>query len=191
MDIKIAGVTPSIMKEALERAKIARMHILGIMKEAISAPRSQVSEYAPSIVTLRIDEKKIGAVIGTGGANIKALQQESGATINISDDGLISIFASSRSKGNEVAEKIRAMIEEPEVGKIYTGVVKKIMDFGAFVEFLPKKEGLCHISKLSRTRVEKVEDILKEGQEIPVKLIEIDRMGRINLSYIDAIEGNK
>ncbi len=190
MDIKIAGVSAELMKEALERAKEARFKILDIMAGCLSEPRNHVSGNAPTIINLRIDEKKIGAVIGTGGSNIKKIQMETGADVSISDDGSTSVSASTRAKAERAVEMINLLIEEPEVGKIYQGTVKRIMDFGAFVEFLPKCEGLCHISKLSRRRVSKVEDVLKVGQIIPVKLIEIDRMGRVNLSYIDALEAN-
>lgn len=188
MDIKIAGVSPAIMKEALERAHEARMHILGIMCNTLDAPRSEVSENAPTILTIKIDEKKIGAVIGSGGQTIKGISADTGATVNINDDGLVTIFGSNRHKAEKAKEAVLAVIEEPEVGKIYNGTVKRIMDFGAFIEILPKYEGLCHISKLDKKRVKNVSDVLKIGQIIPVKLMEIDRMGRLNLSYIDALD---
>ena len=154
MDIKIAGVSPEIMKNALAQAKEGRMHILGIMNQCISAPNAELSQYAPRVEMMTIPEDKIGALIGPGGKNVKAISDKYNVTINTENDG----------------------------------TVKKIMDFGAFVEILPGKEGLCHISKLSRSRVEKVSDVLKEGQEIPVKLLEIDKLGRLNLSYVDALE---
>lgn len=188
MDIKIAGVSPSIMKEALERAHIARMHILSIMAEILPSPRSEVSENAPTILSFKIDEKKIGAVIGSGGQTIKGISAETGATLNINDDGVVTIFGSNKHKAENAKEAVLRVIEEPEVGKIYNGTVKRIMDFGAFIEILPKYEGLCHISKLDKKRVKNVSDVLKIGQIIPVKLMEIDRMGRLNLSYIDALD---
>jgi len=188
MDIKIAGVTPQIMSEALQQAKRGRMHILGIMKQCIAGPRAEISEYAPKILTMKVDEEKIGAVIGTGGKTIKAIAAQSGAVVNIEDDGTITIYGSNNASAQSAKELVNSIIEEPEVGRIYQGTVKRIMDFGAFIEILPGKEGLCHISKLSRKRVEHVEDVLKVGQVVPVKLMEIDRQNRLNLSYIDAIE---
>ncbi len=186
MDIKIPGISIEIMKTALQQALEGRKHILSIMNETISQPNADVSDFAPKVLSLKVDVDKIGLLIGPGGKNIKAMSEKSGAKINIDEDGTISIFAREK-KGAEMAETmIKGMIEEPEVGRIYHGVVKRIMDFGAFVEILPGKEGLCHISKLSKERVNNVSDVLKEGQEIEVRLIEIDRMGRINLSVVDA-----
>lgn len=188
MDIKIAGVSPSIMKEALERAHVARMHILKIMTDTLPAPRKEVRANAPTILSLKIDEKKIGAVIGQGGQTIKGISQDTGANVNIDDTGLVKIFASTRTKAEKALDMVKAIVEEPEVGKIYNGTVKRIMEIGAFIEILPKKEGLCHISKLDKKRVKSVSDVLKVGQIIPVKLMEIDRLGRLNLSYIDALD---
>ncbi len=188
MDIKISGVTAEILKTALEQAKQGRMHILGIMNQTISAPTSEISEYAPKIVTFKIDTEKIGAVIGPGGKTIKSISEKTSASINIDNDGTIIIYGKDKAHAEEAEEMIRGLVEEPEVGRVYNGTVKRIMDFGAFVEIFPGKEGLVHISKLSRERVNSVTDELKVDQEIPVKLIEIDRMGRINLSYIDAID---
>jgi len=188
MDIKIAGVTPELMHQALDQAKKGRMHILGIMTKCLPEPRKEISEYAPKILTMKVDEEKIGAVIGTGGKTIKAIAQQSGAEVNIDDDGTITIYGSNSAVAQKAKELVNSIVEEPEVGKIYQGTVKRIMDFGAFIEILPGKEGLCHISKLSRKRVEHVEDVLKVGQQVPVKLIEIDRQNRLNLSYIDALD---
>ena len=188
MDIKIAGVSPSIMKKALERAHEARMHILGIMNATLPAPRKEVSKNAPTILSLKIDEKKIGAVIGQGGQTIKGIATDTGATVNIDDTGMVTVFGATRAKAEKALDMVKAIIEEPEVGKIYNGTVKRIMEIGAFVEILPKKEGLCHISKLDKKRVKSVSDVLKVGQIIPVKLMEIDRLGRLNLSYIDALD---
>lgn len=188
MDIKIAGVTTEIMEKALAQAKRGRLHILGIMKETISAPAPKVSEYAPKIETMKIDVDKIGALIGPGGKTIKGISATYGVTVNTEDDGTVTIYGKTGKATDGAKVAIKAIVEDPEVGTIYQGTVKRIMDFGAFVEILPGKEGLCHISKLSRKRVEKVTDVLKEGQQIPVKLIEVDKMGRLNLSYIDAIE---
>ena len=188
MDIKIAGVTTEIMEKALAQAKRGRLHILGIMKETISAPAPKVSEYAPKIETMKISVDKIGALIGPGGKTIKGISATYGVTVNTEDDGTVTIYGKTGKATDDAKAAIKAIVEDPEVGTIYQGTVKRIMDFGAFVEILPGKEGLCHISKLSRKRVEKVTDVLKEGQQIPVKLIEVDKMGRLNLSYIDAIE---
>lgn len=190
MDIKIAGVTPEIMKKALEQAKAGRIHILNIMEDTLKAPREEINEYAPKILTMKVDLEKIGAVIGTGGKTIKAIASQSGAEVNIADDGTITIFGRNAAAAKLAKELVQSIVEEPEVGRIYQGTVKRIMDFGAFIEILPGKEGLCHISKLAKTRVQNVEDVLTVGQSVPVKLIEIDRQGRLNLSYIDAIEGN-
>ncbi|MDX9915145.1 MAG: polyribonucleotide nucleotidyltransferase [Sphaerochaeta sp.] len=187
MDIKIAGVTPQIMQKALAQAKDGRMHILSIMDKALSAPRSEISEYAPKILTMKVDEEKIGAVIGTGGKTIKAIASQSAAEVNIADDGTITIYGRNNASAQMAKDLIKSIIEEPEVGRIYQGTVKRIMDFGAFIEILPGKEGLCHISKLSKTRVQSVDEVLKVGQVVPVKLIEIDRQNRLNLSYVDAI----
>ncbi|MBO4716917.1 MAG: S1 RNA-binding domain-containing protein, partial [Spirochaetales bacterium] len=189
MDIKIAGVTPEIMSNALQQAKEGRYHILGIMEGTLAGPRAEVNQYAPKILTTKVDEDKIGAVIGTGGKTIKGIAQATGAEVNIDDDGTVTIYGKNTACAQAALEMVKAIIEEPEVGKVYQGTVKRLMDFGAFVEILPGKEGLCHISKLARTRVENVSDVLSVGQVIPVKLIEIDRTGgRLSLSYIDAID---
>lgn len=189
MDIKIAGVTPEIMSKALQQAKEGRYHILGIMEQTLAGPRPEINKYAPKILSTKVDEDKIGAVIGTGGKTIKGIAQVTGAEVNIDDDGTVTIYGKNSAVVQAALEMVKAIIEEPEVGKIYNGTVKRIMDFGAFVEILPGKEGLCHISKLARTRVENVSDVLSVGQVIPVKLIEIDRTGgRLSLSYIDAID---
>ena len=186
MDIKIAGVTPEIMSKALQQAKEGRMHILGIMTSTLAAPRSEVSELAPKILSLKVPEDKIGAVIGTGGKTIRSIAETSGAEINIEDDGTVMIYGKNNATAQSAKKLVLSIIEEPEAGKIYHGVVKRIVDFGAFIEILPGKEGLCHISKLARTRVKNVSDVLSVGQEVDVKLTEIDRQGRLNLSYIDA-----
>ena len=186
MDIKIAGVTPEIMRKALNQAKEGRMHILSIMGEVLPGPRSEISELAPKILTVKVPEDKIGAVIGTGGKTIRSVAEQSGAEINIDDDGTVMIYGKNNAAAQEAKRLVLAIVEEPEEGKIYHGKVLRIVDFGAFIEILPGKEGLCHISKLSKGRVKNVSDVLQVGQEVDVKLIEIDRMGRLNLSYIDA-----
>ena len=190
MDIKIAGVSMDIMRKALDQAKRGREHILGIMEKCINKPQP-ISPYAPKIDTMKIAVDKIGALIGPGGKNVKALCAQYGVTINTEDDGTVTIYGKTGKSCDEAKAAIKGICEDPEPGTIYQGTVKRIMDFGAFIEILPGKEGLCHISKLSRQRVEKVTDVLKEGQVIPVKLLEVDKMGRLNLSYIDAIEEQK
>jgi polyribonucleotide nucleotidyltransferase len=188
MDIKIDSVDSEILTAALGEAKKGREHVLSIMSQTIEKPRGNISDYAPKIISMKIDVDKIGAVIGPGGKSIKAISESSGATVSIEDDGSVTIYCREKSGAEAAQKSIEAIVKEPEVGEIYTGTVKRIMDFGAFVEFLPGKEGLVHISKLSRDHVNAVKDVLSEGQEIPVKLIEVDRLGRINLSYIDAID---
>jgi polyribonucleotide nucleotidyltransferase len=191
MDIKIAGVSPEIMRKALDQAKRGRLHILSIMNQTISKPATSISEFAPKIVTMKIDIDKIGALIGPGGKNIKALCEQYHVTINTENDGTVTIYGKSAKDAEEAKAAVTGVVSDPEVGRIYNGTVKRIMDFGAFVEILPGKEGLVHISRLSRQRVAVVTDVVKEGQELPVKLIEIDKMGRLNLSYIDAIDGGE
>jgi polyribonucleotide nucleotidyltransferase len=188
MDIKIAGVSPEIMRKALDQARRGRLHILSIMNRTISRPTDQISEYAPKIVTLKIDVDKIGALIGPGGKNVKALCEQYSVTINTENDGTVTIYGKNAKDAEEARTAVMGIVSDPELGRIYKGVVKRIMDFGAFVEILPGKEGLVHISKLSRQRIAQVSDVVKEEQEIPVKLLEIDKMGRLNLSYIDAID---
>jgi len=188
MDIKIAGVNPEIMRNALDQAKRGRLRILSIMNNTISKPLEEISEYAPKIITLRIDVDKIGALIGPGGKNIKALCEQYSVKINTEDDGTVTIFGKSTKDATDAKAAVLGIVLDPEVGKTYNGTVKRVMEYGAFVEILPGKEGLVHISKLSRQRVAQVSDVVKEGDKIQVKLIEIDKVGRLNLSYIDAID---
>ncbi|MDR3192320.1 MAG: polyribonucleotide nucleotidyltransferase [Treponema sp.] len=188
MDIKIAGVSVEIMRKALDQARRGRLHILSIMNRTISRPTDQISEYAPKIVTMKIEVDKIGALIGPGGKNVKALCEQYSVTINTENDGTVTIYGRNAKDAEEAKAAVTGIVSDPEIGRIYNGVVKRIMDFGAFVEILPGKEGLVHISKLSRQRIAQVGDVVKEEQEIPVKLLEIDKMGRLNLSYIDAID---
>ncbi|MCL2294767.1 MAG: polyribonucleotide nucleotidyltransferase [Spirochaetes bacterium] len=189
MDIKISNVTPELMKKALEQAKRGRLHILEAMKPAMSGGGDgKISDYAPQILTMTVDADKKGVVIGSGGKTIKGISEKTESSINIDDKGKIVIFGKNREKAEEAKKMILALIEEPEVGRVYNGIVKRILEFGAFIEILPGKEGLCHISKLSFDKVNAVTDVLKEEQELPVKLMEVDRMGRINLSHIDAID---
>jgi polyribonucleotide nucleotidyltransferase len=190
MDIKIAGVSTEILKKALDQAKRGRMHILGIMEGTIAAPSAELSELAPKIVSLKIDIDKIGAIIGPGGKNIKALCETYGVQINVDDDGSVTIYGKNQKAAYDAKDAVLGIAEDPEVGRIYDGVVKRIMDFGAFIEILPGKEGLCHISRLSKTRVEKVTDVVHEGDKVKVKLLEVDRLGRINLALADALDEN-
>jgi polyribonucleotide nucleotidyltransferase len=188
MDIKIAGVSIEILTKALEQAKKGRLHILSIMNATIDKPAEDINENAPKIVTLKIDVDKIGALIGPGGKNVKALSELHSVTINTENDGTVTIYGKTTKDAEATKAAVLAIVTDPEPGKVYDGKVMRIMDFGAFVEILPGKEGLCHISKLSRQHVAQVTDVLTEGQQIPVKLMEIDKMGRLNLSYIDAID---
>jgi len=182
MDIKIQGLTHDILKEALQRAHKGRMHILDIMDQTISKPRDDLSEYAPRIISIQINPEKIGEIIGPKGKTIRAIQEESGATIDIDDSGLVKIAAVSGEAGTRAREMIEAIVQEPEVGRIYEGPVKNTTTFGAFIEILPGTEGLCHISELQDERTEKTEDVLKKGDITRVKLLAIDEKGRLKLS---------
>ncbi len=182
MDIKIDGITEEIMKIALDQAKSGRLHILEEMSKVISSSRQEMSEWAPMIITMNIDTSKIREVIGKGGSVIKALTEETGATIDIDDSGLIKIISVDGRAGRLAKKKIEQITAEVEVGRIYAGKVVKLMDFGAFVSVLPNKDGLVHISEISEERVEKVTDKLAEGDIVNVTVLEIDRQGRIRLS---------
>lgn len=188
MDIKIEGITQEIMQIALKQAKEARLHILGVMDQAIGGHRDELSEFAPRIYTLKIDQEKIRDVIGKGGAMIRAITEASDTNIEIEDDGTIKIFATEKAKATIAIEKIEQVTAEIEVGKVYTGKVSRIADFGAFVEVLPGKDGLVHISQIAHERVAKVTDYLSEGQEVQVKVMEIDRQNRVRLSMKELIE---
>ena len=185
MDIKIEGITPEIMQIALNQAKGARMHILGVMEQAIPAPRADISDYAPRIHTMKIDPKKIKDVIGKGGATIRALTEETGTSIDIDDDGTVKIAAVDNSAAKNVMARIEEIVAEVEAGAIYKGKVTRLADFGAFVAIVGNKEGLVHISQIAEERVEKVSDYLQVGQEVTVKVVEIDRQGRIRLTMKD------
>ncbi|EGT80164.1 polyribonucleotide nucleotidyltransferase [Haemophilus quentini] len=185
MDIKIEGITPEIMQIALNQAKSARMHILGVMEQAISAPRADISDYAPRIYTMKIDPKKIKDVIGKGGATIRSLTEETGTSIDIDDDGTVKIAAVDSNAAKNVMGRIEEIVAEVEAGAIYKGKVTRLADFGAFVAIVGNKEGLVHISQIAEERVEKVSDYLQVGQEVTVKVVEIDRQGRIRLTMKD------
>ncbi len=187
MDIKISGVSEEILRQALAQAKAARLYILGKMLETISAPRENLSAYAPRIITLEIPVDKIRDVIGPGGKTIRKIIEETGVAIDIEDDGRVFIASTDQEAGRRAQQIIEGFTKNVEVGATYLGKVKRIMNFGAFVEVLPGKEGLVHISQLAKERVNKVEDVVSVGDEILVKVTEIDRQGRINLSAKDAI----
>ncbi|TAL72146.1 MAG: polyribonucleotide nucleotidyltransferase [Rhodanobacter sp.] len=182
MDIKIDGITEEIMQIALAQAKRGRLHILGEMAKAISTPRTEMSEYAPRLLTVKIHPDKIREVIGKGGATIRSITEETGATIDINDDGTVIIASVNRSAGEAAKKRIEQIVSDVEPGKVYEGKVVKLMDFGAFVTIMPGKDGLVHISQISNERVEKVSDKLKEGQVVKVKVLEVDKQGRIRLS---------
>ncbi len=191
MDIKIEGVSKEIMATALAQAKAGRLHILGKLQEAIGAPRSTVSEHAPKVFSLQIHPDKIRDLIGPGGKMIKALTAEFNAKIDVEDSGKVTVFAPNGTVGDQLSNRIMSLTAEAEVGKIYKGVVKNIMNFGAFVEILPGTDGLVHISELAAGRVEKVTDVVKEGDEIMVKVLDIDQRGKIRLSLKAALEEQK
>ncbi|AIU71550.1 polynucleotide phosphorylase/polyadenylase [Hafnia alvei FB1] len=186
MDIKIEGITREIMQVALNQAKGARLHILGVMEQAINAPRGDISEFAPRIHTIKINPEKIKDVIGKGGSVIRALTDETGTTIEIEDDGTIKIAATDNEKAKHAIRRIEEITAEIEVGRIYQGKVTRIVDFGAFVAIGGGKEGLVHISQIADKRVEKVTDYLQMGQDVPVKVLEVDRQGRVRLSIKEA-----
>jgi len=182
MDIKIQGITKEIMQVALAQAKEARMHILGVMQSAMSHANTDVSDFAPKLFTLKINPEKIRDVIGKGGATIRALTEETGTSIDITDDGSVKIASTDQAAGEEARRRIEELTADVEVGRVYTGRVVKIMDFGAFVAILPGRDGLVHISQISNDRVENVSDFLKEGDSVTVKVLEVDKQGRIRLS---------
>jgi polyribonucleotide nucleotidyltransferase len=182
MDIKIEGITKEIMEVALNQAKEGRTHILGKMNEVISKPREELSDYAPRIISFKINPDKIRDVIGKGGATIRALCEETGATIDLDDDGTVKVASADNAAAQEAKRRIEQITADVEVGMIYEGKVAKLMDFGAFVTILPGKDGLVHISQISNERVEKVSDKLREGETVRVKVLEVDKQGRIRLS---------
>jgi len=182
MDIKIQGITREIMDVALGQAREARLHILGEMAKVIDAPRDEMSEWAPTIMTFKIDPEKIRDVIGKGGSVIRAMTEETGATIDIDQDGTVRIASVDSSSGKEARRRIELITADVEVGRVYEGKVARLMDFGAFVTILPGKDGLVHISQISNERVEKVSDKLSEGDVVRVKVLEVDRQGRVRLS---------
>jgi polyribonucleotide nucleotidyltransferase len=185
MDIKVEGITPEIMKVALAQAKDGRLHILGEMNKVLSTTREKMSDYAPSIITLKIDPEKIRDVIGKGGAVIRGITEETGTTIDIESDGTVKIASVSGAAGREALRRVELITADVEVGTVYEGKVARLMDFGAFVTILPGRDGLVHISQISNERVERVSDKLKEGDSVRVKVLEVDRQGRVRLSMKD------
>ena len=188
LDLKLKGMPHAMMAETIEKARVARLHILGEMAKTLAEPRKEISKYAPRIETIKINPEKIGALIGPGGKNIKKLVEESGCEIDIEDDGTVNIFSVSPEGMKIARDAIMGMTAEAEVGKIYRGKVVTIKEFGAFVEFLPGKDGLVHISELANFRVKKTEDIVKMGDEIWVKCLGVDEKGRVRLSRKAAME---
>ncbi|MEO8444080.1 MAG: S1 RNA-binding domain-containing protein, partial [Gammaproteobacteria bacterium] len=182
MDIKIDGITRDIMENALSQAKEARLHILQEMNNVLSTHRQQMSEWAPTIITMKIDPEKIRDVIGKGGSVIRAITEETGASIDIDNDGTVKIASVNATAGREAQNRIELITADVEVGSIYEGRVARLMDFGAFVTILPGRDGLVHISQISDERVERVGDKLAEGDIVRVKVLEVDRQGRVRLS---------
>ncbi|MGZ8159780.1 MAG: polyribonucleotide nucleotidyltransferase [Methylobacter sp.] len=182
MDIKIDGITAEIMKTALDQAKHGRLHILGEMNKALSTTREEMSDFAPRIITFKIDPAKIREVIGKGGATIRSITEQTGASVDLTDDGIVKVASVDKAAGEEARRLIEEITAEVEVGKTYEGKVVRLMDFGAFVTILPGKDGLVHISQISDERVDKVSDRLNEGDVVKVKVLEIDRQGRVRLS---------
>ncbi|HEU4436401.1 MAG TPA: polyribonucleotide nucleotidyltransferase, partial [candidate division Zixibacteria bacterium] len=188
MDLKTAGITLDIMGKALEQAKAGRLHILEIMEKTISKPKPELSPYAPRIITIKIKPDRIGEVIGPGGKNIRAIVEQTGAKIDIEDDGTVLIASVDGAAGEAAKNMILGMVEEPEIGRIYEGKVRRIAAFGAFVEILPGTDGLIHISELDTKRVARVEDVLKLGDMVTVKVIGIDPEGKVRLSRKAVLE---
>jgi polyribonucleotide nucleotidyltransferase len=182
MDIKITSITREIMQVALEQARSGRLHILGEMNKVLAKPRENMSEWAPTIITLKIDPEKIRDVIGKGGAVIRQITEETGTSIDIENDGTVKIASVQGAAGREAQRRIELITADVEVGRVYEGRVARLMDFGAFVTILPGRDGLVHISQISEERVERVGDKLKEGDLVRVKVLEVDRQGRVRLS---------
>ena len=188
MDIKIDGLTEDILRKALDQAREGRIFIIGKMRETISAPRSDISQYAPRITTVKVKVDQVRNVIGSGGKNIRQIISETGVTIDVEDDGTVTIASSDAEAASRAVMMVKWLTEEAEVGKIYRGTVKKIVDFGAFVEILPGTEGLLHISQIAKERINKVTDVLQEGDEVMVKVLEMDKSGKIRLSRKEALD---
>jgi polyribonucleotide nucleotidyltransferase len=188
MDIKIHELPKEILGKALEQARTGRLHILGKMLESLDKPREEISQYAPAIVTIKINPDKIRDIIGPGGKMIRSIQSETNTRVEIDDTGLVKIVAISKAEGDAAMKLIQGIVMEPEIGRIYEGTVVKVMDFGAFVQISPGTDGLVHISQLSTRRVTKVTDVVKEGDTLRVKVLEISRDGKIRLSHKAVLE---
>jgi polyribonucleotide nucleotidyltransferase len=187
MDIKCKGVDRNILSQALDQARIGRLHVLEKMNEVLPASRPELSPYAPRIITIKIRPERIRDVIGPGGKVIRSIVERTGASIDVEDDGTINIASADEEAAKQALEIIRELTQEAEIGKLYTGTVKKIMDFGAFVEILPGRDGLVHISHIANEHIKSVSDVLKEGDEVVVKVLEIDPQGKIRLSRKEAL----
>jgi len=183
MDIKILELSKDIMQKALEQARDGRLHILGKMAEALDKPRQEISPFAPTIITIQVKPDKIREIIGPGGKVIRGIQSETGTSVAIDDSGTVKVAAFSKEEGAAAIKMIEELIREPEIGAIYEGKVVKITDFGAFVQIMPGTDGLVHISQLANHRVTKVSDVVKEGDQLRVKVLEISRDGKIRLSH--------
>jgi polyribonucleotide nucleotidyltransferase len=189
MDIKISGVTQEIMTQALAQAREARMQVLGVILNALPAPREKLSEYAPRMETIRINAEKIGALIGPGGKNVRGIQERTGVKIDIQEDGTVFVAGVDAAAVERAMEEVRGLTEEPEIGRVYTGKVVRIEPYGCFVEYMPGKEGLVHISQLADRRVESVEDEVKMGDEIMVMITDVSPDGKVRLSRQAVLEG--
>jgi polyribonucleotide nucleotidyltransferase len=188
MDIKISGVNREIMRQALHQAREGRLGILKIMNETLSSPRTNISGHAPRITTIKVKPDKIREIIGPGGKVIRGIIEATGVKMDVEDDGTVTIASNDESASRKAIEMVQRIAAEAEVGKIYRGTVRKIVDFGAFVEILPGTDGLIHISQLAPERVRRVSDVLKEGDEVMVKVLEIDKQGKIRLSRKEALQ---
>jgi polyribonucleotide nucleotidyltransferase len=188
MDIKVSGVNRDVMQQALHQAKEGRLHILGIMNKTLAGARTNVSGHAPRIVTLKVKPDKIREIIGPGGKVIRGIIEATGVKMDVEDDGTVRIASVDEEAAKKAVEMVQRIAAEAEIGKIYKGTVRKIVEFGAFVEILPGTDGLVHISQLAPGRVNKVTDVLREGDEVMVKVLEIDRQGKIRLSRKEALQ---
>jgi polyribonucleotide nucleotidyltransferase len=186
MDLKIAGVSREVMGTALQQAKAGRTHILNEMDKALTTPRENMSPYAPRIITIQVKPDKIREIIGPGGKVIRGIVEATGVKVEVEDDGTVLIASSDEIASQKAIDMIKSIVEDPEIGRIYRGTVKKVMDFGAFVEVVTGTDGLVHISQLADHRVAKVEDVVKEGDVVNVKVLDIDRDGKIRLSMKEA-----
>jgi polyribonucleotide nucleotidyltransferase len=191
MDIKIKGLNKEILQTALEKAKVARLHILKLMYEAIPEPKKEISPYAPSVITMRVLPEKVSVIIGPAGKNIKKIIEETGVKIDIEQDGLVKIYAVHKTDADKAVEMINELIMDVEKGEVYLGKVIRVEDYGAFVEILPGKVGLLHVSQIAKERTKSAKDVLKVGDIVKVKVIDIDEQGRIKVSLKDVKESDE